>query len=262
MTQIIGISGRKSSGKTTVTNFIYGHEMLRNNIIEKFEILETGDLAVNALFFNENGDPYQEMGVLKIDHFSEEFCQYASVAIWPFVKSYDFASALKEICISLFGLSYNQCFGTNDEKNTLTKILWENMPGVTDKSGLMTAREFMEYFGTSIMRKIYQNVWIDNCLNRVRSDNSPLAIITDCRFPDEVDAIHSAGGKVIRLTRDLFNSQAESETALDEYSNFDAIIDNKNMSIAECSNSLLDILTEWNITKRIPKTTGSVMYLK
>ena len=65
----------------------------------------------------------------------------------------------------------------------------------------------------------------------------PLALIADCRFPNEVEAVKNAGGLVIKLNRNLYNSSHESETALDEdrydQSNFDFVIDNKDLSIED-----------------------------
>lgn len=38
-----------------------------------------------------------------------------------------FADTLKEFCIETLGLSYEQCYGTDDEKNSPTQYAWENI---------------------------------------------------------------------------------------------------------------------------------------
>ena len=44
-------------------------------------------------------------------------------------KIYSFADALKEkVCIDVMGLSKEQCYGTDEQKNTLTGYRWENLP--------------------------------------------------------------------------------------------------------------------------------------
>ena len=151
--------------------------------------------------------------------------------LWPYVKLYSFADGLKQLCIDFFSLKPDQVYGTDEQKNTLTKILWEDMPLNTEGlSGNMSAREFMQHFGTNIMRKIYTNVHVNNAIKRIKRERTKLAIIADIRFPNEVKAIQENGGAVIRLTRDRYHDNHESECGLDRdrfnWDNFDAIIDN------------------------------------
>ncbi len=56
----------------------------------------------------------------------------------------------------------------------------------------------------------------------------PNWIITDVRFPNEVEAIKKVGGIIIRVNRRgmLDTDKHESETALDDYDNFDGTIEN------------------------------------
>lgn len=142
---------------------------------------------------------------------------------------YNFADPLKQdICMNILGLTYDQCYGNDDSKNTLTDIQWENR--------FLTAREVMQFVGTDIFRKMKHNVWADATIQRIKKDNPKLAIIADCRFPNEVEAVKSVGGIVIKLTRNPFDSSHESETALDgqNYSptNFDLIITNHLLTIS------------------------------
>jgi hypothetical protein len=62
-------------------------------------------------------------------------------------------------------------------------------------------------------------------------------LIPDVRFPNEVEAVKRAGGIVIRLTRDIFASSSDSESALDQnkydWTNFDIVLDNSNMSLSD-----------------------------
>jgi hypothetical protein len=137
--------------------------------------------------------------------------------------------------MEFFGLSLSQVYGTDEEKNTLTNIDWEDIPTWQNSSlntnrGLMTSREFLQYFGTDIMRKMYTNIWVDYAINTIQKEQSELAILADVRFPNEVEAVQKAGGKVIRLTRQFQSDAHSSECALDEenydWKNFDFIVDN------------------------------------
>lgn len=145
-------------------------------------------------------------------------------------KIYNFADPLKQdICINILGLSRDQCYGSDDHKNTLTECYWDNKR--------LSAREVMQFVGTNIFRQMKQNVWASATINKIRNDDPPIAIIADCRFPNEVEAIKNAGGLVIKLTRNPFNSDHESETALDPENypieNFSLVVNNDALSIKE-----------------------------
>ena len=230
MVKIIGISGKKQSGKNTAANYIHGVILKSKNIIEDFEINEQGQLIIKTAV---SGD--EEYGVLDITRKDNNFVDYAHHNLWPHVKLYSFADGLKNLCMQFFGLSFAQAYGTDEEKNTLSNIEWENMPTWQNSSlntdrGLMTSRELLQYFGTDVMRKMHTNVWVDYTINTIKREQSSLAILADVRFPNEVEAVQKAGGKVIRLTREFQNDEHSSECALDEdrydWKNFDFIVDN------------------------------------
>ena len=234
MTQkILAISGHKRAGKTTCINFLHGYELQRNNIIEKFILNDRGQLLVNATFMDEKGEEVQQMGMFDLSNRDPRFAEYCSMSVWPFVKAYNFADSLKSIAMNFFGLTYEQCYGSEKEKNTPSPI----------KD--LTARGFLQYFGTDVCRELKEGVWVDFCINQIKSEQSELALVGDCRFPDEVDAVQQAGGKVIRLTRAPYEDSHVSETALDTHEGFDATIDNQDMTVEEQSKALLNVLGEW-----------------
>lgn len=203
---IIGISGKKQAGKDTVCNFL-------------------------SIYLNNKY------------HYKHNCC-----------KSYSFADSLKEkICMGVMGLTYEQCYGTDEEKNTLTSYKWDNLPDnirfpysssretgdiISIRTGFMTAREIMQVVGTNIFRAYFDDsIWVNATLRNIKEDNCDFALISDVRFPSEVEGIIKNNGYVFRLLRDICESDChESEVALDNYnwnSNKDNIfiIDNSKMSI-------------------------------
>ncbi len=278
--RILAFSGKKSAGKNTACNFVVGTHLSSLGIIhEGFMISQEteGQLYVTDI----HGDKDAGDGILDLNNRSIEFLTLAEEYIFPFVKIYSFADLLKEeVCMKILGLTRDQCYGTDEEKNSLTALRWEDMPcvvtevpdmeiptvGFLDKNaelefingrigeyylkhkitgivyhkpGLMTAREVMQFVGSEIFRKMYNNVWVDALIRRIQQENSLLALISDCRFPNEVQGVLDAGGQVIRLTKDVFAGKDthQSETALDrdkfDWSRFSAVIDNHNMNINE-----------------------------
>ena len=263
----LAISGKKGSGKSTLSNFIHGYQLRCFNIIDNFSITEDGKLVIETSIKNE-GKEEKGLAILDINRRDPEFVEWASYNVWPYIKKYSFADSLKVVAIELFGISGEQAYGTNEQKNTIVPhLLWENMPGIyTDDEmyqstlesnpdlegvllyhtpGPMTAREFLQFFGTEICRKIYSYVWTERTTKNIQQEQSLLAIVDDCRFKNEADAIKGIGGKVIRLTRNIYQDDHDSEKDLDNYSDFDAVIDNKNMTIHETNVEIIKILEEW-----------------
>jgi hypothetical protein len=116
------------------------------------------------------------------------------------------------------------------------------------REGEMTAREFMQFFGTDIMRKIHKDVWANACINKITKEGSDLAIIADVRFPNEVEAVNKAGGKVLRLERNVHEDDHDSETALDvdnyDHSNFWHVLDNREMTIQDTITEVKSLLEQ------------------
>lgn len=247
MVKIIGISGRKQAGKNTVANYIHGNVLLNLKMVEDFFINEEGQLAVKTEDTNNN----HGYGIFDVTRKDDQFIQYAERELWPHIKMYHFADPLKEMCVNLFNINPNHVYGNNDEKNSLTNLLWKNIPLSDKTEGSPTAREFLEHFGTKIIRAIYHNAWSEFTLKKIAKEQSSIAIIPDVRFPNEVDAIKNQKGIVIRLTRNVYNSTSEAECALDEsnydWSNFNYVIDNSQSSLSELSNNLIQIQHLWGI---------------
>lgn len=150
-----------------------------------------------------------------------------------------------------------------------------------------TPRILLQQIGTELFRNlVHPNTWVNATMvsyrpfieghpNLIKSNGKVLIegqvysmgkavypnwIITDCRFPNEADAIKQKGGVVIRVNRpckecDLLNThkmscsknviEHESETALDDY-NFDYIIEN-NSTIEDLIEKVRSILIKENI---------------
>lgn len=230
---ILGISGRKQSGKTTTGNFIISLKLAELGVADKIDIDKQGRIVVSDLFGDTNYAGVLDVSIRKNDFMLNKLYEVLD----PYIKVYSFADPLKQdICMNMLGLTYEQCYGSDEDKNSPTEIMWESIPGLNSgRIGPMTAREVMEVIGTDIFRKIKQNVWVEATLRKIEKEKSQLAIIVDCRFPNEVNSIIETSGKVIRLTRNPFDSDATAEKALDrdvyDWSKFNYVCQNDEMSI-------------------------------
>lgn len=246
MTKILAFHGKKDSGKNTLCNFIHGYQLKAFGLIDDFDISDEGKLFVTMAIKEENGKIIKSKGEIDITRMDIEFAIWAMDNIWPFVKHYAFATPLKEMLIGLFNIPKELLYGTNEEKNQLTQYKWEDMPvKIKGKTGFMSGREFMQYFGTDIARKIYSDIWVDRLTKDIVAEQPMLAVISDLRFQNELDAIQKIDGKVIKLTRSISNDSHESENAIVDSSQFDAIIDNQNMTIEESCQTLAKLIDEW-----------------
>lgn len=253
MTNIIVFCGKKGSGKNTCSNFLHGYQMRAYNIVEDFAIRnDTGGLIVNTKTLGENGEEEIVSGEVDVTRDDMEFADWAVYNMWPFIKNYSFAKELKDICMGLFGLTREQVYGTDEQKNTIIEHLrWENMPGLRDEpkrkkwSGPMTAREFMQFFGTEIMRKMYEPIWTERTIKNIKTENPQISVVSDCRFKNEALAMKEQKAKLIYLTRSINQDSHASENGFEDFDDFDAVIDNKNMTIEETTIELMKVINSW-----------------
>lgn len=262
MTKIIAFAGKKGSGKNTASNWLHALEMVSLGLVSEAKLNNKGQIIVPA-----DVDGEIKSGVFDINNkITHEFLKEN---LWQFIKQYSYADPLKEFCINVFGLSYESCYGSDEQKNQHTNLLWENMPGVITEqncgnkvylngdvvkkgielyyhnSGYMTGRDVLQYFGTNICRKIYGECWTQALIKHITREQTGLAVICDVRFKNEVEAIQKAGGKVVRLTRSITSEDIHpSELELDDYTGFDYILDNKNMSIEQQNQAVYNLLVK------------------
>jgi hypothetical protein len=277
---VLGVSGKKQSGKGSLTNYL-----LRN-------AQELFAPDPDAIARDMMGNPFPHIDA----------------------KQYSMADPLKKVCIEMLGLSHEQCYGTNEEKNSLTQYKWENMPfyhkylkDAEEKNhkhkadilrqlnevnwqqkyahlpaserlrwwdqpevaelrrksnetpfkapvGYMTAREIIQTMGTEVLRQMHPDVHIQAFERIVLSEGFRVAICDDLRFPNEFHQIKAMGGIVIRLTRCVFPEDTHvSETSLDQdkfdWKLFDAVIDNKDLTVDETNVKAVEFLRNKGVLK-------------
>jgi len=148
-----------------------------------------------------------------------------------------FAGKLKDIASHLTGIDIEN-FEDQEFKKTLLGPEWgsvetnplNSIPVFEDVkfNSLMSVREFLQKLGTDAMRKgLHDNVWVNALMSDYRpieynDDEQPRLpnwIITDCRFPNEAQAVKDKGGLVIRIDRPGIKpiNDHPSEIALDNW---------------------------------------------
>lgn len=230
MTQIIGFAGRKQAGKDTACNFILATKIAELGISRSTRLNKRGQIEVTDIFDDSaSGNEWMPFAPPQVDVqtlFNNE--------LGKFIKIYSFADKLKQMSIDILGLKEEWVFGTDEQKNTLTKFQWDKFS--PDKTGAMTAREVLQHVGTEIFRAMNENVWVEACLQQIVEEAPELALISDTRFPNEVRAIQEKGGCVIGLARNPYSKADKhaSETEVAKcFALCDVVIDNDDLSIPE-----------------------------
>ena len=121
-----------------------------------------------------------------------------------------FANGVKYVAAE--ALSINRVtFFEDESKEKLFRI---------GKETELTGREILQKVGTEMFREtLCDDFWVHRLMKVISDQPDFFMVVTDVRFPNEVEAIEAAGGIVIRLLRNTeLKDEHESETALDNYS--------------------------------------------
>lgn len=106
------------------------------------------------------------------------------------------ADPLKEVAWQVYGrlrgVELRHFFGTQEDKD-------EPLVHVGGRTG----REILQHLGTEGFRAIYSNTWVDVGMARVRGLEGVgnRWVVSDVRFPNEVEAIRSVGGEYWEVVR-------------------------------------------------------------
>lgn len=219
---IIAISGKIDSGKDTIGKIIQFLDALQKHsdiqpTFEEFCLLSEEEIADN---------PYLD----------------DSISNWQIKK---FAGVLKDYVCLATNCTREQ-LEDNDFKNQELGEEWRQIG-----SELLTRRKMLQLIGTEAIRNnVHSNFWVNALFTKYIGDNVftvtevdgmsgtqelvyPNWIITDMRFPNEMQAVKERGGITIRVERNVTKdgkpiireNEHESETVLDEFP-FHYIIDN------------------------------------
>jgi len=263
--KILVFAGKKQAGKDTAANFVTGYaitQLARTGtpyLPTEFTIdEETGELIVNTTTMSIDNEEIAGEGVLDLSNKDSEYLMWAQDCMWPYVKTYAYADMLKAVAVNVFGVPEEWVNGTDEDKRRLTNIKWKDMCAMLPPKKIasikksekydtkMTVREFLQYFGTNVCRRIYGDCWVESCFRRIDMEIPDLAIITDCRFRNEVMAAKKKKAKIVKLERSPFKDMHDSEVDLDKMSNnnFDLIIP-PDVTIREKNQLILEHMYSW-----------------
>jgi hypothetical protein len=257
---IIGINGYIGSGKDTVGKII--------QYITWCNSVNSSDLPA----FDEYFELGYEQHTWEVKKFAYKLKQIASLLTGIPVEKFEDQEFKK----TYLGPEWNYNYRLPRESLEQEMIYYEERR--------MTVREFLQKLGTEAIRDgLHTNAWVNalfadykrtfligeleiDRLEEIAKERGeyPNWIITDCRFPNEAQAIKDRGGIVVRINRDKNGLSVKSptgtsydtrssqvtnlhpsETSLDDW-NFDYIIEN-NGTIEALVHKTSEMLKEFKI---------------
>ncbi len=111
-----------------------------------------------------------------------------------------FASTLKDAVSAVFGWDRTLLEGRTKEARE-----WREQvdPWWAERLDMptLTPRWVLQYWGTEVCRKsFHDDIWIASLENKLRNSKDHV-VISDCRFPNEIQSIRNAGGIIIWVKR-------------------------------------------------------------
>lgn len=162
-----------------------------------------------------------------------------------------FADALKDACEIIFGIP-RQKMETELGKQELTDIRWPHLndnPGFApnwmpySEGRFMTVREVLQFVGTELFRtQLDPDIWVQSVFRKQFADDD-IVVVADCRFPNEAE-LGKQYGLLFKVERDtgLLCDGHASETALDNYEDYDGVIRN-NGTFTQLRTGLFELLS-------------------
>jgi len=111
-----------------------------------------------------------------------------------------FASTLKDAVAAVFGWDRTMLEGRTAEARE-----WREQvdPWWAERLAMptLTPRWILQYWGTEVGRRsFHDDIWIASLENKLRNSKDSI-VVSDCRFPNEIDSIKKLGGKIIWVQR-------------------------------------------------------------
>lgn len=131
-----------------------------------------------------------------------------------------FAKGVKDVASVMFGWDRDMLEGDTESSRKRREepdSFWSNKFGRP-----FTPREALQKMGTEVGRDIFHtDFWVLQLEHRLLTSTDSI-VITDVRFPNEIDWIHKQGGKVYEVQRgespEWYNKLQQCET--DDFKNF------------------------------------------
>lgn len=117
-----------------------------------------------------------------------------------YFKRESFAGSLKDAVAAVFGWDRQLLEGLTADARA-----WREQPDTwwTQRLGrTVTPRLMLQLWGTEVCRRgFHDDIWTASVEAKIARNLESNVVISDCRFPNEIESIRKQGGKIIRVVR-------------------------------------------------------------
>lgn len=112
-----------------------------------------------------------------------------------------FADRLKEVLHLMFGVPKEQLWGSDEDKQQLSKVEWKDLVDIDkadkDDSTYLSVRELMQIFATEVCRSKIPDIWYKYLF----VDSNDKVVISDLRFENEAEFLKTKKATLIKVKR-------------------------------------------------------------
>jgi hypothetical protein len=253
---VIGIFGKKQSGKNTSANYIAGGILAAHGIIGDWKIDGHGKIVAGII--NGKTITPEPVDVIFYDNSPtvNTLLQDADVSPANLVHIIHFADALKVTVNEMFGIPLDILYGDNADKETITGYTAQSFNSVVPVPDIhkrpltkskLSVREVMQLVG-DIGRTIDPDLFVNRLLEKiyllVNEWRPKCIIVPDVRYRNECMGLKEIGATLIGLTRksregttDKHSSESEDNLGL-----CDMVIENDRMTVIDQCMALAPIV--------------------
>lgn len=206
---LIGIGGRKKSGKDTAGIYLsLHHNMYKHAFADALK--ELCALSFGVSEYDLYNLEFKEIDFVEFNKDKNSQYKFFECIITE-EQTDDFLKHLSKLADSI-----NLKISKGQKKHIREKLIGKK---------INSFRQLMQFVGTEVVRGVISNTfWIDVLHNQIKNKNR--VVITDARFPNERQYIRKRNGKLLLVKRNTkLNDNHISENQLNE-KEFDGVIDN------------------------------------
>lgn len=120
----------------------------------------------------------------------------------PSYKRISFANRLKDMTASLYQWDREMLEGLTEKARNKREQKDEHLSYLLNQD--ITPRNQLQLLGIALKEKIAPNIWAMLVKDEIVRNNYSNVVITDCRFPDEIEMIRSLNGMIIQVVRNNY----------------------------------------------------------
>ncbi|UXY92269.1 hypothetical protein [Proteus phage RP7] len=214
---LLGLTGDAGVGKDTVAQLL---KEAGENVHFQVERIGFGD-ALYGLASKLSGIPIEYMQNREYKEEKVHMCFTEQSLI-------DASDYWNEIGIGVYG-DFSYCVPEWVHNDLLTRFGEPNILPDAVYSFYMSPRELLQLTGTELGRdRVNTDLWINLVEQKVSSSCSDVVIITDVRFPNEIEYVRGSGGEIVQIVSSVkkFATKSTNHPSAQKLDYYDIRIDN------------------------------------